>query len=184
MKLIYLRLLILFVALIGSTTLIKCVTWEEARKEYYKAVEDGDNIEKAEELFSELKNQQEFKGVAQTYIGSLTAMKAQYVLWPGTKLEYANSGIDIMEGGLRKDPDNLEALFIYGTTCYYMPFFMGMSDEAEEALKKIVKVYPDAKNQYHPDILENAFLFILEEIELTPEEKKKVYTYLGEVKSD
>jgi hypothetical protein len=154
---------------------------EKARKEYYKAVENGDFIDIAEQYFSNVKKNKRYEGVSDIYIGSLTAMRALHVLWPGSKLEYANKGIEIMESGLKKDPDNLESLFIYGSTCYHMPFFLGKGEDAEVALKKILKVYPEQSKNYDREILENALLFILNEIELSQSEKNKVYSYLGDI---
>lgn len=154
---------------------------EKARQEYYRAVENGDLIDIAERHFAKVKKNKRYEGVSDIYIGSLTAMRAMHVMWPGSKLEYANKGIEIMESGLQKDPDNLESLFIYGSTCYYMPFFLGKGEDAEVALKKILKLYPEQSKNYNREILENALLFILNEIELSQSEKKKVYSYLGDI---
>lgn len=157
-------------------------TIDQGRLEYYKAVESEESIEKAEKIFKQLKKDKDMEAVSEIYLGSLTAMKAMYVLWPGTKLEYANEGIDQMEKALAKSPDNIESLFIYGTTCYYMPFFLGKSEDAEKALKKIIDLIPQSKDKYDSEVLENAILFILEELDLTKNEKKKLYGYLADLK--
>ncbi|GAB5464789.1 MAG: hypothetical protein Kapaf2KO_02250 [Candidatus Kapaibacteriales bacterium] len=154
----------------------------KARKKYYQAVQEEDYVLAAEKEFLELKKDARYAGLSATYLGSITALKAKYAFWPNTKLSLANKGIEEMESGLKKDPENIESLFIYGSTCFYLPFFFDKEDDSVTALKKIIELYPKRGKEYEPEIVENALLFILNEVDITETEKKKIYKYLGELK--
>lgn len=149
---------------------------EGLRKVYYAALEEEDEIDPAIKQFESVSvSKVFFAPTAKVYIGSLTAVKAKFAFWPGTKLDYANQGIAIMEEGLAKAKDNIEALFIYGTTCYYLPFFFNMGDEAEAALKKIIAVMnKSSMDQFPTELLTNALKFIEENIDLEKDEIERV----------
>ena len=53
-------------------------TWEQARQLYYQGLKEEDSLSKAMELFEQLSGQSNEPGVAETYLGSLTAHKAKY----------------------------------------------------------------------------------------------------------
>ena len=148
---------------------------EEARLLYYSAIDEEDNIEKAIKIFEEIiSKDRSLKGLSITYIGSLTAMKAAHTFWPNNKLDYVNEGLEIMEEGVALSPNNIEALFIQGTTLYNLPFFFGTSDDAESNFKKIINLLNDKSiTEYDHEILSKTIDFILENAELTDQEKKK-----------
>jgi len=154
---------------------------ENARKLFYQSVKDEDKLEKAIIEFEEIKkNNPQMNGVTTTYIGSLTMLKGKHAFWPHKKVEYVNEGIKVMDKGIAADPKNIESLFIYGSSCYYLPFFLGKKDLAIEKLRNIIPLL-DEKSiiKYDSEILTNALKFILEKIELTPEEKSKVAEYIA-----
>jgi hypothetical protein len=153
---------------------------EKLRLLYYEATEDEDKVVPAIDMMRQLKrNNPAYEGVITVYIGSLTAVKARYAFWPPDKLEYANKGIDLMEKGREVDPDNIESLFIYGTTCYYLPFFFNKSEDASEALRRIVGLVDGrAVDKYGADMVYNALEFITENIELNDSQKQKAADWM------
>jgi hypothetical protein len=121
-----------------------------------------------------MKEKPNMKGVAKTYIGSLTAMKAAHTFWPHKQLDYANEGIDIMDDGIKLAPDNIESLFVQGSTLYNLPFFFGKSDQAEANFRKIIALLNDnSLMNYDQEMLGKAIDFILENAELNDSERKK-----------
>lgn len=151
---------------------------ENARELYYKATENEDFLSNAINSFSEIgNNNSEYKAMSMIYIGSLKALKAKYAFWPNDKLKYANEGIDILDKWIIKNQNNIEALFIYGTTYYYMPFFFDKSDEAEKALKRILELESNFA-KIDQKLLKNALKFINENIELNSKEKQIINKYI------
>lgn len=146
--------------------------WERARQLYYQALENKEALTEAIELFSYLVENSARLGVAQTYLGSLTALKAQYTIWPQKKLKYANEGLDIMDAGLQKNPDDLEALFIHGTTSYFLPFFFNRRDDANQSFKRIVELLPKRLEEQDPEMTMHTLNFILEKAELDENERR------------
>lgn len=154
---------------------------EKARKFYYDATQNSKKADLAIKYFTEIKRiDATLSSLADTYIGSLTAVKARDEIWPWKKFELANEGIAIMEKALKSDPNNIESLFIYGSTCYYLPFFFGKSNDAEAKLKRIIHLLNDNSiNLYSQELLKNALNFIKENIKLSPEEVKKADIFLA-----
>ena len=145
---------------------------EVARKQFYAAVEDEKRIEPTIALFEQIgEREPEYVGRTQVYIGALVALKGKHAFFPHTKLKWVNRGLAIMDGGLKKDLEDIEALFIHGTTCYYLPFFFQRRDDAQRDFKEIIKQMPLQVHAYDPKLITNIVVFLLENAKLTPDEK-------------
>ena len=83
-----------------------------------------------------------------------------------------------MDGGLQKSPNDIEALFIHGTTCYHLPFFFRRDDDAQRDFRKIIELMPQEVDTYPPKLITNVVAFLLENVKLTDAEK----TYLQTLK--
>ncbi len=146
-----------------------------AREQFYAAIEDEKQVAPTITLFQQIeKVKPEYVGRAQVYIGALVALKGKHAFFPHTKLKWANRGLAIMDRGLQKSPNDIEALFIHGTTCYHLPFFFRRADDAQRDFKKIITLMPQQIDAYDPKLITNVFVFLLENAKLTDNEK----TYL------
>lgn len=156
---------------------------ERARSLYYKAVNDENSLDAAVELFEKIgEKNEDLEGLAKVYVGSLTAMKARYTFWPQKKMDLAYQGIDIMNQGIEKDSDNIEALFIQGTTLYYLPFFFEKRREAEAKLIKIIDLAnADLASIYGEELLANAIKFTAEKVDLDRIRKEKADRLISEL---
>ncbi|MDZ7291809.1 MAG: hypothetical protein ONB44_17940 [candidate division KSB1 bacterium] len=144
-----------------------------ARLLYYESMGDKNKINSAIALFTTIGQlDQSLKGRTQTYIGSLTAVKARFAFWPHLKWKTARHGLRIMDEGLAQNPADIEALFIHGTTCYYLPKFFGRTDDAQRHLRAIIRLLPAQVYNYDPEIIANVITFITEKIELNDEERR------------
>lgn len=152
---------------------------EKARLLYYKSVEDRTKIDEAIELFQELGKEKDLEAVALTYVGSLTALRAKHAFWPQAKLKFTNHGLKIMDEAINKAPENIEALFIYGSTCFYLPFFFNRNDEAQQSFHKIVHLLPENIKKKDEKFTANILTFIIENIELPHKEKNKAQNLLS-----
>ena len=148
---------------------------KQAREKFYASVEDKKQIEPAIKLFEQIAQEApEYAGRTQVYIGALVALKGKHAFLPHTKLKWAKRGLAIMDNGLKKTPDDIEALFIHGTTCYHLPFFFQRGDDAQRDFKEIVKRMPLQIHTYDPKLVTNIAAFLLAKAKLTRDEK----TYL------
>jgi tetratricopeptide (TPR) repeat protein len=150
-----------------------------ARELFYKSIEDKDHIHEAIELFEKLKDNEALTGRVTTYLGALTALKGRFAFWPQKKLALANKGLAMMDEGILTSPDDVEALFVHGSTCYYLPFFFGRKDDAIRSLKKIIHLLPEQMYRYDPDLTNNVINFIKENVELEPVEIEKLNSIQG-----
>ena len=149
-----------------------------ARKQFYAAIEDEKRIEPTIALFKRIGQvEPKHTGRTQVYIGALVALKGKHAFFPYTKLKWARRGLAIMNSGLKRNPDDLEALFIHGTTCYYLPFFFRRGDDAQHNFRKIVRLMPQQMDTYDPKLIKNVIVFLLENAKLTDDEK----TYLQHI---
>lgn len=145
----------------------------QARRLYYASLKDKSKLDTAISAFEKIGLQEaHLHGRTQTYIGSLTAVRAKYAFWPHQKWKWAKSGLRIMDAGLAQSPDDIEALFIHGTTCYYLPKFFGRSDEAQHSLREIVRLLPQHAHDYDPQLLGNVIKFLIDKLKLTEGERE------------
>ena len=152
---------------------------EVARKQFYAAIEDEKRIGPTIALFKRIGQvAPTYTGRTQVYIGALIALRGKHAFFPYTKLKWARHGLAIMDSGLQKSQNDIEALFIHGTTCYYLPFFFKRGDDAQRDFRKIIKLMPQQMDTYDPKLIANVAAFLLENVKLTDDEK----TYLQMLK--
>lgn len=145
---------------------------EVARKQFYAAIEDEKQIEPTIARFKRIGQvEPKYTGRTQVYIGSLIALRGKHAFFPHTKLKWARRGVAIMDSGLQKSPNDIEALFIHGTTCYYLPFFFRRGDDAQRDFRKIIKLMPQHTDTYNPKLMTHVVAFLLENAELANDEK-------------
>ena len=144
----------------------------KARKQFHAAIEDKKQIEPTMALFKEIAQAApEHAGRTQVYIGALFALRGKHAFFPYTKLKWARRGLAMMDSGLKKSPNDIEALFIHGATCYHLPFFFRRGDDAQRDFRKIVKLMPEHIDAYDPKLIKNVVVFLLENAKLTDDEK-------------
>jgi hypothetical protein len=142
------------------------------RQLYYASVTDMGKIDPAITLFMTISRcEEKYQGRALTYIGSLTALRAKFALWPHEKWKAANEGLRLMDKGLAGNPDDIEALFIHGTTCYFLPPFFGRADDAQRQFRKIVRLLPANAHKYDASLVANVIHFITARVQLSDEER-------------
>ena len=152
---------------------------EVARKQFYAAIEDEKRIEPTISLFKRIEQvEPKYTGRTQVYIGSLIALRGKHAFLPHTKLKWTQRGLAIMDSGLQKSPNDIEGLFIHGTTCYYLPFFFRRGDDAQRDFREIIKLMPQQMDTYNPKLMTHVVAFLLENAKLTNDEK----TYLQTLK--
>ena len=143
-----------------------------ARKQFYIAIEDKKQVAPTIKVFQRIAQlEPKYAGRTQVYIGALVALKGKHAFFPHTKLKWAKRGLAIMDSGLEKNPNDIEALFIHGTTCYYLPFFFRRGDDAQRDFRKIVKLMPKQMHAYDPKLIKNVVAFLLENAKLTDNQK-------------
>ena len=152
-------------------------TLEVARKQFYAAVEDKKQIEPTIKLFERIgRIAPKYAGRTQVYIGALVSLRGKHAFFPHTKLKWVKRGLAIMDRGLKKAPDDIEALFIHGTTCYHLPFFFKRGDDAQHDFRKIIKLLPQQMDTYDPKLIRHVVAFLLENAKLTPDQKTYLQT--------
>ena len=150
---------------------------EVARKQFYAAIKDEKRIEPTIALLKRIRQMEpKYTGRTQVYIGSLIALRGKHAFLPHTKLKWAQRGLAIMDSGLQKSSNDIEALFIHGTTCYYLPFFFRRGDDAQRDFREIIKLMPQQMDTYNPKLMTQVVAFLLENAKLTDDEKVYLQT--------
>lgn len=146
-----------------------------ARLLFYQSVEDKGKIKPAIDLFQKISQQEKkYEGRVLTYVGALTALKGKHAFWPHTKLKLVKKGLTLMDQGIKKSPDDVEALFVHGSTCYYLPSFLRRGDDAQRDFKKIIRILPRQTNDYDFELLENVLKFIIEKAKLDADDREHI----------
>ena len=150
---------------------------KRAREKFYASVKDKKQIEPAIKLFERIAREEpKYTGRAEVYIGTLIALKGKHAFFPHTKLKLTKRGLAIMDEGLKKVPDDIEALFIHGMTCYHLPFFFQRGDDAQRKFKEVIKQMPSQMHTYDSELILNIIDFLLENAKLTRGEKVYLQT--------
>lgn len=165
----FLMTLLMIPSAVSSETAGHKTKLERARTLFYQSVENADSIETALSLFKEIGEDDRLAGLTLTYRGALTALKGKFAWLPNTKYRLVNEGLDMMDQGVAQSTGNIEARFIRGTTCYYLPFFFNRKETAQEDFRIIVHLLDDYYPDYPPDLIMNVTEFLLEHAELDPE---------------
>jgi tetratricopeptide (TPR) repeat protein len=151
------------------------------RNLFYASVEDKSKLDSAFLIFEKYQNlYPEFQGRATTYIGVLTALRGRHAFWIYTKYNLVKEGLKIMDQGIEQSPDDIEALFVYGSTCFFMPFLFGRKDEAQNAFVKIIELLPQNIQHYDHPLMGNVIDFLIEHTDLTEHQ----ITQLKQMKAD
>jgi len=141
---------------------------EIGRNLFYASVEDESKLDSAFLIFEKYqKEYPEYQGRATTYRGVLTALRGRHAFWVYSKYKLVKEGLKIMDEGISQSPNDLEALFVYGSTCYFMPGLFGRDDSAQNAFVKIIELLPQNIQNYNPAIMGNVIDFLIEHTELT-----------------
>lgn len=157
---------------------------EKGRSLFYQAVQEEAKLDSAMALYQDLaESSDSLHGRALVYIGALTALKGKHAFLPQKKVKFVNEGIEIMEEGIIVSPRDVEALFIYSSTLYYLPFFFGKKNEAEEVFHLILEYLPDQVHQYNQDMLNNVLAFLEENAALSESEIRQVESLQAQVAS-
>lgn len=151
------------------------VLLRKGREAFYAAVERRSQVDTALAIFEELsQDDPAYHGLTTTYIGALYTLKGKHAFLPQRKFEYVRDGLQIMQQGLEQTPENLEALFIYGMTCHYLPFFFGRGDDARQAFNRILGLLESEYQRYDKEMVLNVVRFFKTEISLTDQETRIV----------
>lgn len=164
----------LFLSYIGRAIAEQAVeeSLQSARKQFYIAIEEKKQIEPTIKLFKRIAQMKpSYAGRTEVYIGALVALKGKHAFLPHTKLKWTKRGLTIMDKGLKKSPNDIEALFIHGTTCYYLPFFFRRSDDAQRDFKEIIKRIPLERHTYDLKLIAHVVEFLLENAKLASNER-------------
>ncbi|MFZ5519168.1 MAG: hypothetical protein ACOY90_21235 [Candidatus Zhuqueibacterota bacterium] len=150
---------------------------EQARLLFYQSVEEERNIDPALKLFQQINEQDStLAGRSLTYIGALTALKGKHALLPQNKLKWVKNGLALMDRGVAMNPDDIESLFIHGSTCFFLPFFFNRSEDAQEKLRRIVELLPTENGAYDAALLNNVIDFVEQNTTLSDAEKEILAT--------
>ena len=146
----------------------------QARQLFYQSVNDRQSIKPAIILFNEIFKNKEMEGLALTYIGALTALKGKFAFFPIQKYRHVIKGLDLMDQGVMKNPDNIEARFVRGMTCYYLPFFFNRKETAIHDFKSIVRLLEQNYRYHDPQVIMNVIDFLLKNAALNKQETEIV----------
>ncbi len=140
---------------------------KRGRQLFYESVETHAKVDSALHVFHRLQDQSEqLNGRALTYIGAATALRGKHAFWPHLKMSWVNKGLEIMDRGIERSPNDIEALFVYASTNYFLPFFFERRNDARQAFLRIVELLPEHRHEYDDKVVLHVIEFIREHADL------------------
>ncbi len=132
----------------------------QARAAYFLDLQGDSNAAGiAKKDFRALKAEAPNNPVVMAYSGSLVLLEAArtWAFW--NKQSLSQKGLEEMDKAVAMAPDNLEARFIRGASCWHLPFFFHRKQQAEQDLTFVaVRATPAVKNGTLPPQLGAAAL--------------------------
>ena len=148
---------------------------EKGRSLFYQSVQEEAKLDSAMALYRDLaESSDSLHGRSLVYIGSLTSLKGKHAFLPQKKVKFVNNGIKIMKEGITVSPTDVEALFVYGSTLYYLPFFFGKKEDAQKTFDLILDYLPEQIHAYDYEMLQNVLAFLEENAALTEDQAELV----------
>jgi hypothetical protein len=175
MKQVWLIFLLLFGASeVGAN---ESIDIKKLRQQYYAAVQSADATEK---LYKELKRNAKPSPLIVAYTGSLEALRAKHALNPYNKLQYLKEADNTMKRAVKADPDNIEIRFLRFSYQYYVPEFLGYSENKEEDVKSIVALIKAGNfAQADKSLVQNVVRFLEETKSVQKEELRQLKQLTG-----
>lgn len=178
----FLELIVVFF-LFHSTSFATNIDLSEGRNLFYLSVEKKEYIDSAIVIFNKLNcYSQVEEGLVNTYIGALYSLKGKYALWPREKLRWVDRGLKMMDEGILQSPNNIEARFIRGTTCFYLPFFFKRQETAHADFKQITLLLPTLYHQYDSQLILNVIDFLEKNAQLNLMERNQILNIKNHLK--
>lgn len=135
---------ILFTTLVAGASVSSPII-QHARDLYYRGIY-GDKTagEQAGDLFAKLHRESPDNALIEVYYGSERLLEAQrtWALWKKNSL--SKEGIQLMDGAVKKEPENLEVRFVRAATERSLPSFFGRKEQAASDIAFIVNRASDA----------------------------------------
>ncbi len=148
---------------------------ESGRRHFYRGVADEGEVRKALEIFRRLaETDTALTGRALTYVGASKALLGKHARWPHRKYQHVIEGLDLMREGVEESPEDMEALFIYASTCYYLPFFFNVRNEVDEMFDRIIDLSHREHQAYPDSLVQNALSFIRENGDPGPTQVRRI----------
>ncbi len=102
---------------------------------------------------------------AQPYLAAATMRKAEYCMWPGTKLTYFSHGKSQLENYIKNNEADIEGRYVRVLVQSQLPSFLGYNDDLLSDIR-FIETYiseSDLKPEYQATILKEISLILNEE---------------------
>jgi hypothetical protein len=161
---------IVFIAicLIGQFTFANNYNIVSLRKLYNEAVIKKDSAEKFLILMDAVKN--ETTPILLCYKGMAKLMQSKYLINPYSKIESFNSGKNILEKAVNKEPDNIEIRFMRFSIQTNVPSFLNYNNNINEDKLIILNGWSKITDL---DLKQKIKAYMLKSKVCTPNEKLK-----------
>ena len=108
--------------------------FNEAVELYQKAVSGhGKSLQKAIDIFKDLRNQKHGDNVLEAYCGASYLLMGKYEKNPMNKEKWIKDGLQIIDKAQNNDPNNVKVRILRGYSCYHLPaYFNRISTTIED----------------------------------------------------
>ena len=134
----------------------------QLRKDYVASVKSS---AKTDELCEKLEAVKNPDALIMAYLGSVQAVKAKHAWNPVIKMAFLNKVFAILNKAVEKDPNHIEIRFLRYSLQYYVPAFLGYSNNLEADKDKIVQLVKNSERtqlKVPANVLNNIVKFMLE----------------------
>ena len=163
---------------IASDTGDVALRHDELRTLYFLSVADEKWLPRAESALGWLASRRRIPSdLVDAYRGAFEVVRAKHGLWPPGKLDALKRGQPLLDGAVKRSPDQVEIRYLRLMSCYYLPFFFGPSWSVREDLDALSRILPQASDSVPPGLYLKVASFVLENRkDMTPQERNRLET--------
>lgn len=138
------RLIFLTVILFSLSVSGQKLSEKRLQELYYHAVENEDSTELLYKETASISNSA--SGIYLGYKAMANMLMAQYAWFPTSKLEYFNTGKQLLNEAIKNDPKNIELRFFRYSSQKEAPSFLSYNKNLQEDKLYIIKYFSSVKS--------------------------------------
>jgi hypothetical protein len=151
---------------------------------YFLSVEDGRWADLARDTLSWLRSRvepgTEAAATVEAYRGAFQVVRAKHASWPPNKLKHLRRGSEILDVLVAENPANLEIRYLRLASYLFLPSFLKREEAVAADTRALELNLPDRPDAFSPAMYRGVVQFLLENGDLTPEDRTRLQATLVE----
>lgn len=122
--------------------------------------------------------------VLEAHRGALDVVEGKHAFWPHSKVSHVRRGLHRLDALVAQHPNEPEIRFLRLVGCYFLPFFFGRGDTAQEDIRALAQLLPETQGTFSEAAFQATVDFLLDYGDLPSDQEKVLLEAAASVQSD